>query len=97
MLCYVYKNLIEWLSKKYKIYIVELLGYGFSDIFIKLCMLENIIKEIYIGLNKIGVKNFYFVVYLFGGMYFLNYVKNYLEEVRGFIGMDISIFWMEGE
>lgn len=30
-------------------------------------------------------------------MYSLNYAKNYPEEVRGFIGMDTSTPWMEGE
>lgn len=56
---YAYKNLIERLSKKYKIYTVEPLGYGLSDIPTKPRTLENITKEIHTGLNKIGVKNFY--------------------------------------
>ncbi|HEO3970725.1 TPA: alpha/beta fold hydrolase [Streptococcus agalactiae] len=94
---YAYKNLIERLSKKYKIYTVEPLGYGLSDIPTKPRTLENITKEIHTGLNKIGVKNFYLAAHSLGGMYSLNYAKNYPEEVRGFIGMDTSTPWMEGE
>ncbi|MFD3093373.1 alpha/beta fold hydrolase, partial [Streptococcus agalactiae] len=94
---YAYKNLIERLSKKYKIYTVEPLGYGLSDIPTKPRTLENITKEIHTGLNKNGVKNFYLAAHSLGGMYSLNYAKNYPEEVRGFIGMDTSTPWMEGE
>ncbi|HEN9357448.1 TPA: alpha/beta hydrolase [Streptococcus agalactiae] len=94
---YAYKNLIERLSKKYKIYTVEPLGYGLSDIPTKPRTLENITKEIHTGLNKIGVKNFYLAAHSLGGMYSLNYAKNYPEEVRGFIGMDTSTPNMEGD
>ncbi|MFD3056535.1 alpha/beta fold hydrolase, partial [Streptococcus agalactiae] len=68
-----------------------------SDIPTKPRTLENITKEIHTGLNKIGVKNFYLAAHSLGGMYSLNYAKNYPEEVRGFIGMDTSTPWMEGE
>lgn len=94
---YAYKNLIERLSKKYKIYTVEPLGYGLSDISTKPRTLENITKEIHTGLNKIGVKNFYLAAHSLGGMYSLNYAKTYSNDVKGFIGMDTSTPNMEGD
>ncbi|CZT38900.1 alpha/beta fold hydrolase [Streptococcus agalactiae] len=94
---YAYKNLIERLSKKYKIYTVEPLGYGLSDIPTKPRTLENITKEIHTGLNKIGVKNFYLAAHSLGGMYSLNYAKTYSNDVKGFIGMDTSTPNMEGD
>lgn len=94
---YAYKNLIERLSKKYKIYTVEPLGYGLSDIPTKPRTLENITKEIHTGLNKIGVKNFYLAAHSLGGMYSLNYAKTYSNDVKGFISMDTSTPNMEGD
>lgn len=94
---YAYKNLIERLSKKYKIYTVEPLGYGLSDIPTKPRTLENITKEIHTGLNKIGVKNFYLAAHSLGGMYSLNYAKTYSNDIKGFIGMDTSTPNMEGD
>lgn len=94
---YAYKNLIERLSKKYKIYTVEPLGYGLSDIPTKPRTLENITKEIHTGLNKIGVKNFYLMAHSLGGIYGLNYAKTYSNDVKGFIGMDTSTPNMEGD
>lgn len=42
---YAYKNLLDRLGKKYKIYTVEPLGYGLSDMTDKPRTIENITKE----------------------------------------------------
>lgn len=94
---YAYKNLLDRLGKKYKIYTVEPLGYGLSDTTTKPRTVENITKEIHTALDKVGVKNYYLMAHSLGGMYALNYAKNYSSEVKGFIGMDTSTPDMEGE
>lgn len=94
---YAYKNLIERLSKKYKIYTVEPLGYGLSDMTDKPRTIENITKEIHTALEKVGVKNFYLMAHSLGGIYGLNYAKTYSNDVKGFIGMDTSTPNMEGD
>ncbi|MBM7643439.1 alpha/beta fold hydrolase [Streptococcus loxodontisalivarius] len=94
---YGYKNLLDRLGKKYKIYTVEPLGYGLSDTTDKPRTIENITKEIHTALEKVGVKNFYLMAHSLGGMYSLNYAKTYSSDVKGFIGMDTSTPDMEGE
>ncbi|MGT2906570.1 alpha/beta fold hydrolase [Streptococcus dentiloxodontae] len=94
---YAYKNLLDRLGKKYKIYTVEPLGYGLSDLTDKPRTIENITKEIHTALEKVGVKNFYLMAHSLGGMYSLNYAKTYASDVKGFIGMDTSTPDMEGD
>ncbi|HEO7923018.1 alpha/beta hydrolase [Streptococcus agalactiae] len=94
---YAYKNLLDRLGKKYKIYTVEPLGYGLSDMTDKPRTIENITKEIHTALEKVGVKNFYLMAHLLGGMYGLNYAKTYSNDVKGFIGMDTSTPNMEDD
>ncbi|WP_424555569.1 alpha/beta fold hydrolase [Streptococcus agalactiae] len=94
---YGYKNLLDRLGKKYKIYTVEPLGYGLSDTTDKPRTIENITKEIHTGLEKVGVKKFYLLAHSLGGMYSLNYAKTYASDTKGFIGMDTSTPDMEGE
>ena len=94
---YAYKNLLDRLGKKYKIYTVEPLGYGLSDMTDKPRTIENITKEIHTALEKVGVKNFYLMAHSLGGMYGLNYAKTYSNDVKGFIGMDTSTPNMEGD
>lgn len=94
---YAYKNLLDRLGKKYKIYTVEPLGYGLSDMTDKPRTIENITKEIHTALEKVGVKNFYLMAHSLGGIYGLNYAKTYSNDVKGFIGMDTSTPNMEGD
>ncbi|MCC9988561.1 alpha/beta fold hydrolase [Streptococcus agalactiae] len=94
---YAYKNLLDRLGKKYKIYTVEPLGFGLSDDTNSPRTIENITKEIHTALEKAGVKNFYLLAHSLGGMYSLNYAKTYSSDVRGFIGMDTSTPDMEGD
>ena len=94
---YAYKNLLDRLGKKYKIYTVEPLGYGLSDMTDKPRTIENITKEIHTALEKVGVKNFYLMAHSLGGMYGLNYAKTYSNDVKGFIGMDTSTPNMEDD
>lgn len=94
---YAYKNLLDRLGKKYKIYTVEPLGYGLSDLTDKPRTIENITSEIHTALEKVGVKDFYLLAHSLGGMYSLNYAKTYSSDVKGFIGMDTSTPGMEGD
>lgn len=94
---YAYKNLVDKLSKNFKLYMVEPFGTGLSDVTDKPRTVENITSEIHQAMDKLGVKNYYIAAHSLGGMYALNYVKEYPNEVKGFIGIDTSTPPMEGD
>lgn len=93
---YAYKNMLDILEKSYKLYIVEPLGYGLSDEADTPRTIENITEEIHTALKKLDLDKYYLAAHSLGGMYALNYSKEYPNEVKGFIGIDTSTPNMEG-
>ncbi|MET3643558.1 alpha/beta fold hydrolase [Streptococcus gallinaceus] len=92
-----YKNLLDRLGDKYKLNVVEPLGYGLSDQTDSPRTVENTSKEIHTALSKLGLKDYHILAHSMGGMYALQYVNDYRNEVASFIGMDTSTSGIEGD
>ena len=84
--------LSDKLSDKYKIIILEYFGYGSSDITNKERTNGNIVGEIRIALDKLGITPPYILMpHSMSGLYSLYYAAKYPSEVSGIIGIDMSL------
>ena len=72
------------------------MGYGLSDQADTPRTIENITEEIHTALKKLDLDKYYLAAHSLGGMYALNYSREYPNEVKGFIGIDTSTPNMEG-
>jgi len=83
-----YKSLTEPLSENYKVITVEPFGYGLSDVTKKERTAENVVSELHICLQKLGVNKFYIMGHSLGGLFSYAYANKYPDEVLGYIGLD---------
>jgi len=83
-----YKDFVKSLSSDFKVITVEPFGYGASDYVEERRTNENIVSELHILLQKLGVDQFYLMAHSIGGIYSAAYANEYPEEVLGFIGLD---------
>lgn len=83
--------LIEELSPYFKIIVVEPFGYGLSDSTDKERSLENIASEIHEALQSLNIDRYILMGHSISGLYSLNYVNQYPEEVIAFVGLDSSV------
>lgn len=84
--------LADKLSSDYKVVILEYFGYGESDITEKDRSNEAMVQEIRIALNKLDIKPPYILMpHSMSGLYNLYYADNYLSEILGVIGIDMSL------
>lgn len=86
-----FKQLTDKLQTNYKVVVVEPLGYGMSDDTTKERTVENITSEIHEALEKMKINNFILMAHSISGVYSLDYIDKYPEEVEGFIGIDSSL------
>jgi len=83
-----YKRLTEMLANDYKVVTIEPFGYGVSDSTEEERTTENMVSEIHICLQKLGIDQFYFMGHSLGGIYSILYDNTFKNEVLGFIGLD---------
>ena len=87
-----FKPLAGKLSDKYKIVILEYFGYGGSDITEDERTNENIVNEIRSALNELDIKPPYILMpHSMSGLYSLYYADKHPDEVKGIIGIDMSL------
>ena len=80
------------MSKNNKIVVVELFGYGWSDITNKERTVENIVEEIRTALKKSNIEGPYILMpHSISGIYSMYYANKYPEEVRAVIGIDPTL------
>ncbi|MFC3746619.1 alpha/beta fold hydrolase [Paenibacillus sp. GCM10012306] len=86
-----FKPLIAELSPHYKVVAVEPFGYGLSDPTDKERTTDNIVSEIHEALQQLGINRFILMGHSITGIYGLDYVNKYPNEVTAFAGIDTSV------
>lgn len=82
--------LVEELSPFYKVVVIEPFGYGLSDVSEKERSIENIVDEIHEGLQQLNIDRYILMGHSISGIYGLEYVNKYENEVSAFVGIDSS-------
>lgn len=86
-----FKFLVNELSPFYKVVVIEPFGYGLSDLIEKERSTENIVSEIHEALQRLHIERYILMGHSISGLYGLDYVNKYPEEVSAFVGLDSSV------
>ncbi|MGE7113756.1 alpha/beta fold hydrolase [Lysinibacillus sp. NPDC047702] len=86
-----FKPLIDELSPFYKVVAIEPFGYGLSDLTEKERSTENIVSEIHEALQRRHIERYILMGHSISGLYGLDYVNKYPNEVSAFVGLDSSV------
>ncbi|WP_152395544.1 alpha/beta hydrolase [Paenibacillus guangzhouensis] len=86
-----FKLLIDELSPYYKVVAVEPFGYGLSDGTEKDRTTENIVSEVHEALQQLNINRYMLMGHSITGIYGINYVNKYPNEVTAFVGIDSSV------
>ncbi|WP_375140512.1 alpha/beta fold hydrolase [Cohnella herbarum] len=86
-----FKPLVEELSPFYKVVVIEPFGYGLSDGTDKERNTENIVNEIHEALQSLNIDRYILMGHSIAGIYGLDYVNKYENEVSAFVGIDSSV------
>ncbi|OBZ09196.1 alpha/beta fold hydrolase [Bacillus sp. FJAT-26390] len=86
-----FTSLVKELSPFYKVVVVEPFGYGLSDGTEKERSMENIVNETHEVLQKLNIDRYILMGHSIAGIYGLDYVSKYRNEVSAFVGIDSSV------
>ncbi|TVY00373.1 alpha/beta fold hydrolase [Cohnella terricola] len=86
-----FKPLIDELSPHYKVVAIEPFGYGLSDLTDKDRTTDNIVQEIHEALQSLNIDRYILMGHSIAGLYGIDYVSKYRDEVTAFIGIDTSV------
>nr|WP_245850725.1 alpha/beta hydrolase [Paenibacillus herberti] len=86
-----FKPLVDELSPFYKVVVVEPFGYGLSDTTKKDRTTENIVSELHEALQGLKIDRYILMGHSIAGIYGLDYVSKYKNEVSAFVGIDTSV------
>ncbi|MCG7410461.1 alpha/beta hydrolase [Paenibacillus sp. ACRRX] len=86
-----FKLLIDELSPFYKVVAVEPFGYGLSDETEKERTTENIVGEVHEALQQLNINRYILMGHSIAGIYGIDYVSKYRDEVTAFVGIDSSV------
>ncbi len=86
-----FKPLVEELSPFYKVVVIEPFGYGLSEDTEKARSTENIVNEIHEALRSLKIDRYILMGHSIAGIYGLDYVNKYEDEVSAFVGIDTSV------
>ncbi|MFF2888527.1 alpha/beta fold hydrolase [Paenibacillus sp. NPDC057967] len=86
-----FKPLIDELTPFYKVVVIEPFGYGLSDKTDKERTTENIVSEIHEALQNLQIDRYILMAHSISGLYGLDYVNKYENEVSAFVGLDSSV------
>ncbi|NOU68800.1 alpha/beta fold hydrolase [Paenibacillus sp. LMG 31461] len=86
-----FKLLIDQLSPIYKVVAVEPFGYGLSDGTEKERTTENIVGEVHEALQQLNINRYMLMGHSITGIYGIDYVSKYPNEVTAFVGIDSSV------
>lgn len=86
-----FKLLIDQLSPVYKVVAVEPFGYGLSDGTEKERTTENIVGEVHEALQQLNINRYLLMGHSITGIYGIDYVSKYPNEVTAFVGIDSSV------
>nr|WP_229757995.1 alpha/beta hydrolase [Paenibacillus marchantiophytorum] len=86
-----FKPLVDELSPFYKVVVIEPFGYGLSDETDKERNTANMVSEIHEALQSLKIDRFILMGHSIAGIYGLDYVNKYKNEVSAFVGIDSSV------
>lgn len=86
-----FKLLIDELSPYYKVIAIEPFGYGLSDQTDKERTTENIGNEIHEALQTLDINRYILMGHSIAGIYGIEYVNTFPNEVSAFVGIDSSV------
>ncbi|WP_195575037.1 alpha/beta fold hydrolase [Paenibacillus sp. 1001270B_150601_E10] len=86
-----FEPLLSELIPYYKVVVVEPFGYGLSDQTKKERSTANIVSEIHEALQSLQIDRYILMAHSISGLYSLDYVNQYPNEVSAFIGLDSSV------
>jgi len=86
-----FKLLIDELSPFYKVVAIEPFGYGLSDETEKERTTENIVSEIHEALQPLHITRYTLLGHFIAGLYGVEYVNKYPNEVNAFVEIDSSV------
>ncbi|OWA33981.1 alpha/beta hydrolase [Saccharibacillus sp. O16] len=86
-----FKPLIDELSPHYRVVVVEPFGYGLSDDTDAERSTANIVGEIHSALDSLDIDRYVLMAHSISGLYSLNYVNEYPDEVIAYVGLDSSV------
>lgn len=86
-----FKSLVEELAPFYKVVVIEPFGYGLSDVTEKERSTDNIVNEIHEALQYLKIDEYILMGHSIAGIYGLDYVNKYPNEVSAFVGIDSSV------
>ncbi|WP_156178116.1 alpha/beta fold hydrolase [Bacillus sp. SA1-12] len=87
-----YEPLMNVMAKNNRIVVVELFGYGWSDITNKERTVENIVEEIRGALKKANIEGPYILMpHSVSGIYSMYYANKYPDEIKAIIGIDCTL------
>ncbi|MCR8842620.1 alpha/beta hydrolase [Paenibacillus sp. SC116] len=86
-----FKPLIEELSPFYKVVVIEPFGYGLSDGTEKERITDHIVSEIHEAVQQLNIDQYILMGHSIAGIYGLDYVHKYPNEVKAFVGIDTSV------
>ncbi|MBB6020177.1 pimeloyl-ACP methyl ester carboxylesterase [Paenibacillus sp. JGP012] len=86
-----FKPLLSRLKSDYRVIVIEPFGYGLSDQTEKERSTANISSEIHEALQRLGTDRYILMAHSISGLYSLDYVNRYPDEVEAFIGLDHSV------
>ncbi|OAX48961.1 2-(acetamidomethylene)succinate hydrolase [Paenibacillus sp. AD87] len=86
-----FKPLISELTPYYKVVVIEPFGYGLSDQTERERSTANIVSEIHEALQSLHIDRYILMGHSISGIYSLDYVNKYPNEVSAFVGLDSSV------
>lgn len=86
-----FTQLTTELAKKYQVVVIEPFGYGLSESTEKERTLEAISTEIHQVLGKLKINRYTLMGHSISGIYTLDYINRYPDEVAAFVGIDSSV------
>lgn len=87
-----FRKLIDELCKENnRVLVLEYFGYNESGETKRERTSENICEEIHTALKMLNIKNYYLIPHSISGLYTLDYIRKYRNEVQGVIGIDITL------
>lgn len=79
----------------YHFVVFEPFGYGLSDITDIPRTSDNICDEVHETLDILGLNHYTLMAHSVSGLYSMNYLNKYRNEIDGFIGIDVSYYGMD--
>ncbi|OWA35824.1 alpha/beta hydrolase [Saccharibacillus sp. O16] len=86
-----FELLLREMENDYRVIAVEPLGYGLSDETDKERTTANIVEEIHEAVHQVGADRYVLMGHSIAGLYGVEYVQKYRDEVIAFAGIDTSV------